>query len=191
MSRRNSKHSKPRPRNPRPEQAVMAEAVAAPDPELVITHRPDEFFAGQADERQLSLLMGDWRKGRTTRNIWQAIGDAYVLVFSLVVVLAMIISLIVQAQGQASGCTSTGCQTARGLLPWAALSGVLAFALAAARVFGPVLASAAEGFWLMDAPISRARFLAKRLRAAVLVSVIGGAVLGALVAALTLSLIHI
>ena len=97
----------------------------------------------------------------------------------------MIISLIVQAQGQASGCTSTGCQTARGLLPWAALSGVLAFALAAARVFGPVLASAAEGFWLMDAPISRARFLAKRLRAAVLVSVIGGAVLGALVAALT------
>ena len=185
MSRRNSKHSKPRPRNPRPEQAVMAEAVAAPDPELVITHRPDEFFAGQADERQLSLLMGDWRKGRTTRNIWQAIGDAYVLVFSLVVVLAMIISLIVQAQGQASGCTSTGCQTARGLLPWAALSGVLAFALAAARVFGPVLASAAEGFWLMDAPISRARFLAKRLRAAVLVSVIGGAVLGALVAALT------
>ncbi|MDU6252039.1 MAG: DUF6297 family protein, partial [Cutibacterium avidum] len=185
MSRRNSKHSKPRPRNPQPEQAVMAEAVAAPDPELVITHRPDEFFAGQADERQLSLLMGDWRKGRTTRNIWQAIGDAYVLVFSLVVVLAMIISLIVQAQGQASGCTSTGCQTARGLLPWAALSGVLAFALAAARVFGPVLASAAEGFWLMDAPISRARFLAKRLRAAVLVSVIGGAVLGALVAALT------
>lgn len=185
MSRRNSKHSKPRRRNPQPEQAVMAEAVAAPDPELVITHRPDEFFAGQADERQLSLLMGDWRKGRTTRNIWQAIGDAYVLVFSLVVVLAMIISLIVQAQGQASGCTSTGCQTARGLLPWAALSGVLAFALAAARVFGPVLASAAEGFWLMDAPISRARFLAKRLRAAVLVSVIGGAVLGALVAALT------
>ncbi|GAE68258.1 hypothetical protein JCM18909_1382 [Cutibacterium acnes JCM 18909] len=101
------------------------------------------------------------------------------LVFSLVVVLAMVISLIVQAQGQASGCTSTGCQTARGLLPWAALSGVLAFALAAARVFGPVLASAAEGFWLMDVPIDRAKFLAKRLRAAVLVSVIAGAVLGA------------
>lgn len=83
--------------------------------------------------------MGDWRKGRTTRNIWQAIGDAYVLVFSLVVVLAMVISLIVQAQGQASGCTSTGCQTARGLLPWAALSGVLAFALAAAGCLGRYL----------------------------------------------------
>lgn len=186
MSRRNSKHSKPRPKVSQPEpQNARAEAAVVPDPELVIAHRPDEFFGGQADERQLSLLMGDWRKGRTTRNIWQAIGDAYVLVFSLVVVLAMVISLIVQAQGQASGCTSTGCQTARGLLPWAALSGVLAFALAAARVFGPVLASAAEGFWLMDAPIDRAKFLAKRLRAAVFVSVIAGAVLGALVAALT------
>ena len=145
MSRRNSKHSKPRPKaSPSEPQNARAEAAVVPDPELVIAHRPDEFFGGQADERQLSLLMGDWRKGRTTRNIWQAIGDAYVLVFSLVVVLAMVISLIVQAQGQASGCTSTGCQTARGLLPWAALSGVLAFALAAARVFGPVLASAAE-----------------------------------------------
>lgn len=141
MSRRNSKHSKPRPKaSPSEPQNARAEAAVVPDPELVIAHRPDEFFGGQADERQLSLLMGDWRKGRTTRNIWQAIGDAYVLVFSLVVVLAMVISLIVQAQGQASGCTSTGCQTARGLLPWAALSGVLAFALAAARVFGPVLA---------------------------------------------------
>ncbi|MDO4412196.1 DUF6297 family protein [Cutibacterium sp.] len=181
MSRRTSKHSKPRPKHPKPVETT----VVVPDPELVITHRPDEFFAGQADERQLSLLMGDWRKGRTTRNIWQAIGDAYVLIFSLVVVLAMIISLIVQAQGQASGCTSTGCQTARGLLPWAALAGVLAFALATARVFGPVLASAAEGFWLMDAPINRARFLTKRLGAAVLVAVVAGAVLGALVAALT------
>lgn len=122
MSRRNSKHSKPRPKVSQPEpQNARAEAAVVPDPELVIAHRPDEFFGGQADERQLSLLMGDWRKGRTTRNIWQAIGDAYVLVFSLVVVLAMVISLIVQAQGQASGCTSTGCQTARGLLPWAAL----------------------------------------------------------------------
>lgn len=102
MSRRNSKHSKPRPKVSQPEpQNARAEAAVVPDPELVIAHRPDEFFGGQADERQLSLLMGDWRKGRTTRNIWQAIGDAYVLVFSLVVVLAMVISLIVQAQGQA------------------------------------------------------------------------------------------
>ena len=43
--------------------------------------------------------MGDWRRGRTTRNIWQALGDAYVLLFSLAIILAMLISLIVQAQG--------------------------------------------------------------------------------------------
>ena len=98
MSRRNSKHSKSRSKaSPSESQNARTEAAVVPDPELVIAHRPDEFFGGQADERQLSLLMGDWRKGRTTRNIWQAIGDAYVLVFSLVVVLAMVISLIVQA----------------------------------------------------------------------------------------------
>ena len=34
--------------------------------------------------------------------------------------------------------------------------------------FGPVLVSAAEGFWLMDAPIERSRLLSGRLRLAVL-----------------------
>ena len=65
MSRRNSKHSKPRPKVSQSEpQTARAEAAVVPDPELVIAHRPDEFFGGQADERQLSLLMGDWRKGQ-------------------------------------------------------------------------------------------------------------------------------
>lgn len=156
-----------------------------PEPVLVVDHEPEEFWGGEVDERQLELLIGDWRKGRTTRNIWQALGDAYVLVFSLLVVLAMIVSLIVQAQGQAAGCDTTGCRTARQMLPWAALAGVLAFALTASRIFGPVLASAAEGFWLMDAPIDRSRFLVKRLRLALLVALVGGAVLGALVSSLT------
>lgn len=189
--RRNSKHSKPHgpatAQQATNQQATlrMAEAAPLPDPVLTITHEPDEYFGGQADERQLELLMGDWRKGRTTRNVWQALGDGYVLVFSLVMVLAMLISLIVQAQGSAAGCTSAGCHAARQMLPWAGLAGVLAFALAAARTFGPVLASAAEGFWLMDAPIDRAKFLSKRLRAALLAGLAGGAVCGALVTALT------
>ena len=40
------------------------------------------------------------------------------------------------------------------MLPWAAFAAAVALALAASRLFGPVLASAAEGFWLLDAPDS-------------------------------------
>ena len=138
---------------------------------LVVSHSPDEYWQGQADERQLELLMGDWRRGRTTRNIWQALGDAYVLLFSLAIILAMLISLIVQAQGQAAGCSSSGCQAARNVLPLAVVTAVLA--------------SAAEGFWLFDAPVDRSRFLRKRLRIAEIVSLVGGAIAGALVSALS------
>jgi hypothetical protein len=58
-------------------------------------------------------------------------------------------------------------------------------ALAASRLFGPVLASAAEGFWLLDAPISRAKLLGARLVGAVVAASVGGAVIGALTSALT------
>ena len=48
-----------------------------------------------------------------------------------------------------------------------------------------MLASAAEGFWLLDAPISRARLLRGRLVAALVIALVGGAVMGGLVSALT------
>ena len=51
--------------------------------------------------------------------------------------------------------------------------------------FGPVLASAAEGFWLLEAPISRAKLLGSRLVGAVLAAFLGGALVGGLVSALT------
>ncbi|PIE99304.1 MAG: ABC transporter permease, partial [Propionibacterium sp.] len=107
----------------------------------------------QVDERQLQLLMKDWRRGRATKTLLQAISDAYVAIFALLVVGAMIISAIVQAQTAVAGCNSPSCVAGRGLVPWAALAGALAFTLAASLIFGPVLASTAEGFWLMDAPL--------------------------------------
>ena len=59
-----------------------------------------------------------------------------------------------------------------------------AVALGVARLFGPVLASAAEGFWLMDAPISRRRLLRGRLVLPLLLSFLvaglGTALVGAL-----------
>ncbi|MCC2592134.1 DUF6297 family protein [Tessaracoccus sp. OS52] len=140
---------------------------------------------GQADEKQLKLLMRDWRHGRADRNILEALQDAYVMVFGVVLIGAMLISSIIQAQQSVAGCTTDSCLAARGLLPWAAVAAVLAFTLVACRMFGPIVASAAEGFWLMDAAVDRRRLLRGRLFAALAIAFGLGALFGALIAALT------
>lgn len=140
---------------------------------------------GVADEREVKRLISDWRNGRADRSFWAALSDSYVLLFSVAVLGAMIGSAILDAQRQASFCDTAGCLSARGLLPWAAAAGILTLALAASRMFGPVLASGAEGFWLMDSPMDRRRLLGGRLvLALVLAGTLGGAV-AALVSALT------
>ncbi|MGO1488115.1 MAG: DUF6297 family protein [Arachnia sp.] len=147
----------------------------------------DERFGeiGQADERQLKLLMKDWRRGRADRNLLEAFQDAYVMVFGVVLIGAMLISAIIQAQQSVAGCGTEQCLAARSLLPWAAVASILAFTLVACRMFGPIVASAAEGFWLMDGPVDRRRLLTGRLIGALAAAFAAGALFGALVAALT------
>ncbi len=140
---------------------------------------------GVADEKQLRLLVRDWRRGRADRNLIQALQDAYIMVFAVVLIGAMLVNSILQAQSDISSCDTSQCLAARGLLPWATVAGSLAFALVASRMFGPIIASAAEGFWFMASPMDRRRLLAGRLIAAVIVAAVVGAAAGALVAALT------
>nr|WP_231979226.1 DUF6297 family protein [Tessaracoccus coleopterorum] len=140
---------------------------------------------GVVDEKQLKLLMRDWRRGRADRNLMQVLSDGYVMVFSIVLIGAMLVSSIIQAQRVVAVCDTDGCIAARGLLPWAAVAGVLASTLILSRMFGPVAASAAEGFWLMDGPTDRRKLLAGRLVAAIALALGAGALLGALIAALT------
>ena len=138
-----------------------------------------------ASPRELKRLIKDWRGGRATRNVLQAMSDAYVAVFGAVMIGAMVVNVVLKAQRTIAQCTSASCLSARAILPWAAFAAAVAIALATSRLFGPVLASAAEGFWLLDAPISRAKLLRSRLIGAVLAAFLGGAVVGALVSALT------
>ena len=138
-----------------------------------------------ATPRELKRLIKDWRSGRATRNVVQAMGDAYVAVFAAVMIGAMVVNVVLKAQRTIAQCTSVTCLSARAILPWAAFATTIAVALAASRLFGPVLASAAEGFWLLEAPISRAKLLRSRLVAAVVAAFLGGAVIGTLISALT------
>lgn len=135
--------------------------------------------------REINLLVKDWRRGRATKTLWEAIQDAYVVVLAVAISVSLIVSMLVTAQANASTCTAGGCISARTLLPYAVLAASLALAAAAARLFGPVLASAAEGFWMLDAPINRSGLLRNRLVAAVALGGAGGAALGALITATT------
>jgi hypothetical protein len=147
--------------------------------------QPEPPVLAPASTRELRGLMKDWRRGRATRNLGQALSDAYVAVIAALMIGAMTVNVILKAQRVVAGCDSASCLSARALLPWAAVLAAVATALAVARLFGPVLASAAEGFWLLDAPISRSRLLRSRLVAALAASFVGGALIGGLVSLLT------
>ena len=146
---------------------------------------PEHKALTPATPRELKRLIKDWRSGRATRNVLQAMGDAYVAVFGAAMIGAMVVNVILKAQRTIAQCSSATCLSARAILPWAAFAATVGVALAASRLFGPVLASAAEGFWLLDAPISRAKLLRSRLVGAIFAALLGGAVVGALISALT------
>ncbi len=135
--------------------------------------------------RELKTMMRDWRTGRATRSLGEALTDSYIAIFGFALVGAMIANVVVQAQGVVSQCTAATCLSARALLPWAAFAVSVAAALVLSRLFGPVLASAAEGFWLLDAPVRRARLLAPRMFGITAAGLVIGLGVGALVAALT------
>ena len=161
-----------------------AEVAPAPEPERTFWFLPDA-EPEPVDERDLHDTMKQWRHGRATRSIMDAIQDAYVAIFSVVMIGAMITNLVLNAQSTMASCSAASCISARTLVPWATWLAVVGLALAAARLFGPVLVSAAEGFWLMDAPIERSRLLSGRLRLATIAAGVLAVVFGALTAALS------
>ncbi|MFL6025286.1 MAG: DUF6297 family protein [Friedmanniella sp.] len=138
-----------------------------------------------ASPRALKRLIRDWRRGRATKNLMEAFHDAYVALIGALMIGAMLVNVVLKAQRTVAQCGSVSCLSARTVLPWAGFAAAVAVSLAVSRLFGPVLASAAEGFWLLDAPISRAKLLGARLVAAVAAALVLGAALGALVSALT------
>ena len=156
-----------------------AEVAPAPEPERTFWFLPDA-EPEPVDERDLHDTMKQWRHGRATRSIMDAIQDAYVAIFSVVMIGAMITNLVLNAQSTMASCSAASCISARTLVPWATWLAVVGLALAAARLFGPVLVSAAEGFWLMDAPIERSRLLSGRLRLATIAAGVLAVVFGAL-----------
>lgn len=189
MSRKSRRSGvRPAPAPPAPEPVAAAEPPTDPyaafvDREWDLHFLPDD-EPELVDEKALHALMKDWRHGRATRTLGQALGDAYYALFSIVVIGAMVVNAVLSSQTAMASCVTPECVAGRTLVPWALLFGVAALSLSVASMFGPVLASAAEGFWLMEAPISRRRLLRGRLWGIITAAFAIGAALAALVAAL-------
>lgn len=167
---------------PKPVAAEPAVAEAEPERKLFFLPEAEPL---KVDESELHELMKLWRHGRATRTIGQVISDGYVVLFTVVLLGAMVVSTVIRAQHGMTGCTTEACESGRLLLPTAVVFGSWTLTMALARLFGPVLASAAEGFWLMDAPISRRRLLRGRLVVPLLAAFFVPLLLTALVAALS------
>nr|WP_300144262.1 DUF6297 family protein [Propionicimonas sp.] len=170
---------------------TAVDAAAAPvEPEPVAEPERTFFFLPDAeplavDEKELHAEMKLWRHGRATRTMGQVLQDSYVMLFSVVMIGAMITSVVLRAQSGMAGCTTEACESGRLLLPTAMVLASFTVSLGVARLFGPVLASAAEGFWLMDAPLSRRRLLRGRLVLPLLLSWLVAGLSTALVGALS------
>ncbi len=190
MSKKTRRRTGQQPGAPTPASAAApapepVQPVAVPEPELAPLRDLIDVEPHAVSETALRHMMRDWRHGRATRHWWDMIQDGYVVLLASVMIGAMLVSVVIRAQGAVSGCDTDGCLSARTLLPWAALCGVLALTLMVARIFGPVVASAAEGFWLFEAPIRRASILWGRLVSVIVGAMVIAAVFGGLVAALT------
>lgn len=117
--------------------------------------------------RSLRRQMRAWRRARADTTLYEQLSEAYIWVFTTVLVSAMAVSAMVQTRVSiASSCTTSTCDDARTSLVWAAAAGMIAIALAAAQAVGPVMVTPATGAWLLTTPVDRGPLLRSRLTAA-------------------------
>ncbi|WP_028643647.1 DUF6297 family protein [Nocardioides sp. URHA0020] len=132
------------------------------------------------DVRELRGQIRHWRRGRVDTSLVEAFTDAYVVIFSAIVLGAMAVSVIVNLRVGATGsCTALSCLDARDALGWLFGLGAAALVLAVARLLGPMLVSPAVGTWLLTTPLDRTTLVRGRLA----LSAVAGAVAAATVAA--------
>ena len=107
-----------------------------------------------SEARALRGQIREWRNGRAEIPLTEALGDAYIALFATVMLGAMGFNVVRQLRVEATAaCTTAACGDARQILPWVFALGIIAVVLLVARLFGPSLASPAEGSWLLASPV--------------------------------------
>lgn len=142
--------------------------------------------ASTAEVRALRSQIRVWRRGRVDTSLMEAVSDAYVAIFSALVLGAMAVNVILNVDVIASGgCSAVSCLDARDALGWLFGLGAITFVLAGTRLLGPMLVSPAVGTWLLTAPLDRTALVRGRLVGTSIVAALVGAALAATGAALS------
>jgi hypothetical protein len=142
--------------------------------------------AAAAEVRALRSQIRTWRRGRVDTSLMEALSDAYVAVFSALVLGAMAVNVIINVHVITSGgCSSVSCLDARDALGWLFGLAAITFVLAAARLLGPMLVTPAVGTWLLTTPLDRTALVRGRLLSTAVVAALVGAALAATGAALS------
>ncbi|MGA9748798.1 MAG: DUF6297 family protein, partial [Nocardioides sp.] len=130
--------------------------------------------------RELREEVRHWRRGRADTPWLEVVQDAYIAVFSAVVLGAMATNVVLNVRGIVSDdCASAACVQGRTAFPWLACLLLVAGAVAVGRLLGPVSVTPAVGSWLLGSPADRTALVRPRLlRAWVLTVLLVGAVAG-------------
>lgn len=119
---------------------------------------------GRAEARALRRQMRSWRRKRADTTLYEQLSEAYIWVFSAVLIGAMAISALIQTRvSVAAECATSACEDARTSLLWSSTLGAIAIVAAVAGALGPVMVTPAAGSWLLSTPIDRRPVLRARL----------------------------
>lgn len=120
--------------------------------------------ATTAEVRALRREMRRWRRGHADTMLSEAISDAYITLFTVVMLGSMLVSVLVNvARLSDELCTTSGCREGRSLLPYLTAAGALVVVLSLARMFGPVFTTPAVSSWLLSTPADRGALLRPRV----------------------------
>ncbi|WP_246861634.1 DUF6297 family protein [Nocardioides sp. SYSU D00065] len=109
--------------------------------------------------REIRREVRDWRRGRADLRWGEALSDAYVVLFGVVMVAAMGGNVVLELRRLADGTCAGACSDVRSAAPWLAALAVALLALGLARLLGPVFSPPAANAWLLSTPVDRGALL--------------------------------
>lgn len=120
--------------------------------------------------REVRAQVREWRRGRAELHVWEVLGDAYVAVFTVVMVGSMAGSVVVNLRRLADSTCVDTCAQVREVAPWVTALGLVVLTLAGARLLGPVFSPPAMNGWVVSSPVDRGDLLRPALGRAVTVA---------------------
>jgi hypothetical protein len=109
--------------------------------------------------REVRQEIRDWRRGRAELKWGEALSDAYVGLFCVVMIGAMAGNVVLDLRDLADQTCTGSCGDVRSAAPWMVALAVALLALGMARLLGPVFSPPASNAWVLSSPVDRGALL--------------------------------